>query len=272
MGRLSSGLHGMSCVMLDGGMPLSTRLAFTARYSVDMLRICLTRTDAKKVHFLNGEDFRYSGNHKNLLVDHIAEHIRAYRRCYERAEVVLDVGASFGTFALLVNYYNPRARIYSFEASHETFGVLSSNCRDQKNIEMLNQAVGDSEGEVVFRFDRDYPEGSRVIRRDSCEGEGDCVEGQVCLDRCVGERGIEKVDLLKIDTEGYELEELEGAKETLGITSEVIVETDCEIGHLMKLLTAMGERQFRLTNLGSINVNHEKGEIGSLDLIFRRGP
>ncbi len=253
---------------LDGRTSLWARFAFTARYFFDFVCVVLCGSQPRKVHFLNGRRFLYLGGHINLLLDHIAEHIRSYRHHYQTAETVLDVGASFGTFALMVNYYNPKARVFSFEPSYESFELLSKNCDKVNHVALFNNAVGEKESEVRFKFEKDYPEGSRVS--EGAGGDGEYSVKQISLDQFVSERGIAKIDLLKIDTEGYELNVLKGAEKTLPLTDKIIIETDNEVHHLARLLEQMGEKGFKLINFGSINFDHKEQEIGSLDLIFKK--
>lgn len=267
MNRSAHLLYLASLFFFTRDIPLITKLFFPGRYFFDLFLIKVQKSEVKKIHFLNNKSFYYTGSHTNLVLDHILEHLRSYYRFYEKAQVVLDVGASFGTFALLTNYFNPKSQIYAFEPSKESFNLLAKNCREIENIRLVNQAVGERSSKVFFKFEKDYPEGSRVAK----SFEGAYEVSQVSLDEFIENEKIKEVSLLKIDTEGYEMEVLKGASQTLALTDCVILEVENEMKNLTELLEFMQDRNFKLVDFGALNFNYQLGQIGSLDLIFRKG-
>jgi FkbM family methyltransferase len=67
---------------------------------------------------------------------------------------IIDCGANIGLAVFYFKMLNPRAHITTFEANPRTFELLEQNVRNNgfKNVELLNRAVWDHEGEIPFYF------------------------------------------------------------------------------------------------------------------------
>ena len=130
--------------------------------------------------------------------------------------VVIDVGANQGAYSLMCLKACAGARVYSFEPHPKTFLSLVQNLSG-KNSLCINKALGSSCG-VLKLFDYAHMDGSShaslysdVIEQMHCK---DSISHQVdvtTLDSIIEEYEIQKIKLLKIDTEGYELEVLKGS-------------------------------------------------------------
>jgi FkbM family methyltransferase len=132
--------------------------------------------------------------------------------------VVFDVGANVGDYTAEVRALNPEARIICFEPHPKTFQTLVANA---KNIEAHNVGVGSESGVLSFY---DHVNGDGSVHASFVKGvienihHDQAVERTVpvtTLDEFCRANGIEEIDLLKIDTEGYELEVLKGARKLL---------------------------------------------------------
>jgi len=142
--------------------------------------------------------------------------------------VVLDVGANAGQFLTPVRSALPHAAIHAFEPSPEVFETLQASCAGLPRVTLNNVALGVRCGEgtllehtdsVMSSFLPPVDGGWEVIRRKT-------PVPVLMVDRYCAERGIEQIDLLKTDTEGYDLEVLRGAERMLreGRVSLVLAE------------------------------------------------
>jgi FkbM family methyltransferase len=120
----------------------------------------------------------------------------------------LDCGAYFGDSALMfAKDFHPN-KIYSFEPNLENYRNLLETIKyhNLKNVIPISKCVGEKCGEVNF-----YNMGPLSYVP---EAEGDSVMEMTTIDEFVTERKLD-VGVIKIDIEGYEMEVLEGAKETI---------------------------------------------------------
>jgi FkbM family methyltransferase len=145
-----------------------------------------------------------------------------YERCYdaiamERPRCVVDVGANIGAFSLYQTMVKDAEQVVAFEPSPQVFPRLVRNVEinGPRNVRVVNAAVGARQGTVSF-----------MEARKSINGQvtetGTLTVPCVTLDSEVSD--IPAIDILKINTEGYETRVLEGACETLKKTKRIALE------------------------------------------------
>jgi FkbM family methyltransferase len=127
-------------------------------------------------------------------------------------DVVADVGSHIGLYAIaLAQRVGPTGRVFAFEPDPENFEILAENAKlntIRERIELLQTAVGDVKGPVYFSADGESV--SHILERPTnLSSTVECVT----LDDVFGN---ERMDLLKVDVEGYEERVLRGASNLLG--------------------------------------------------------
>jgi FkbM family methyltransferase len=135
------------------------------------------------------------------LLDHepIVKEFLASR--FRPGEVFVDVGANVGAYSLRAA--SQGMTVHSFEPNPENVKVLRRNCEiNGLSIDLHECALGSSEGTASLA-----PNGAASRISDA----GD-LRVQV---RTLDSFHLPRADLLKVDVEGYELEVLQGAVETL---------------------------------------------------------
>jgi FkbM family methyltransferase len=117
-------------------------------------------------------------------------------------QVVVDIGANIGSFALLVDSLNPGIRYtgLAVEPMAETFSLLERNLAHNgiDRFRAVPAAISDVDGTVRMRVD--LPADAARISND---GEGAMVRSLRLGTLCQQHR-IERIDLLKVDIEGAE--------------------------------------------------------------------
>jgi len=145
------------------------------------------------------------------------ELFRVYNEFLKPGMTVVDAGANIGLHSL---FFSKRVgeggKVYAFEPSSKIFSRLMAHIRDNqlKNIEALCLALGAKQGtaEVV---DNEEDTSRTFLRSDlSDSGETSTVTVET-LDLFARFRGLEKIDFLKVDVEGFESEILAGALQLL---------------------------------------------------------
>ena len=154
--------------------------------------------------------------------------------------VVVDVGANVGMFsAWAAGHVGPRGRLLALEPNPHSHGLAQRTLAGLGvRAELLRVAAGAGTGRLPLTV----PPGRDVGATLLAGTDGRAVDVDVtALDEVVASAGIDHVDLLKIDVEGWEREALTGAVATLERTAAVAVETTADLrGDVGTALLAAG--------------------------------
>lgn len=138
----------------------------------------------------------------------------------KKSVTVVDVGANIGKYSQAVLKINNSVNLIAFEPHPKSFEILKNNIQSP-NFKPFNFAVGNN-NEKLTLYDYDDDEGSehaslyKEVIEDLHKGHSAAQEISVIkLDDFLKEKKIEFIDLLKIDTEGNELNVLLGAQKYL---------------------------------------------------------
>ena len=132
------------------------------------------------------------------------------RRRLPSDAVAVDGGAHIGVISVLLASLCPDGHVYAFEPVAETAAHLEHNlaANDITNVTVERLALYRDDGEITLAFDESYPGGSHI-------GDGEFRVATARLDTWAQARGLDRLDLLKLDVEGAEPAVLDGAEETL---------------------------------------------------------
>jgi FkbM family methyltransferase len=127
---------------------------------------------------------------------------------------IFDVGANCGQFLDRLRLCYPKATVYSFEPSPATFRALSGRAAAMANTSTWNIALGDSVGKSVL-LENVSSDMSSMLQLGS-QGWGRVekrteIEVQT-VDSFCQQHSISRIDILKSDTQGYDLQVLKGAQ------------------------------------------------------------
>jgi FkbM family methyltransferase len=123
----------------------------------------------------------------------------------EPGHVVLDVGANIGVFSLYLHSVAPDVRVFAFEPLAETYERLKVNIAENglgQTIAARQLAVGRGRGQVRFSGQSGLHSGHEAATSSGTGEAVDCID----LSEVVELAGGGRVDLLKVDTEGAEVE------------------------------------------------------------------
>lgn len=207
-----------------------------------------------------------NGCEKNLLFTprmyeavELQELLRAIEmaRASQRPFVFIDIGANVGLFSLFVAAHADRkARIVAIEPSEENFRRLVFNASlNNCAIEAKRIALGDEECVVEILPDATDRGGTKV--RASSDGSVACTT----LPSLVEAVGIERIDAIKIDAEGWEdrilLPLFENAPEA--IWPALLVLEDQRGTWSTDLLTRLPRLGYRLSSRTRLNAVFRRG-------------
>jgi FkbM family methyltransferase len=131
--------------------------------------------------------------------------------------VILDIGANAGQTVKKFKTTFPSSVIHSFEPSAETFDLLRQNTAGENDVHVWQYGVGSSVGKQTFLENTESDMSSFLELSTSGWGElkKRAVVDVTTIDRFLADQSIVSVDILKSDTQGYELEVFRGAEETM---------------------------------------------------------
>lgn len=220
-GALAPGRLDRTILALTGRLPdnwLGLRLAMLLRRAVTMrLDYPDGALDVERWGMRLRLHPRDNGCEKNLLftprmyepieLNELAADIARARR-QRRPFVFVDVGANVGLFSLFVAACAGRdARILAIEPEPGNLHRLDFNIRANPNvpIKIIPTALSDETGNLAIELDRRDRGGSRTKKLTPAETATDarCVSSQTLLGVLAAE-GVDVIDALKIDVEGFE--------------------------------------------------------------------
>jgi FkbM family methyltransferase len=194
---------------------------------------------------------------------------------------VLDVGANEGQFGLFLRRQGYRGRIVSFEPNPDAFGELCKLASRDKAWEAWNIGLGSEPGQMTLnvaelsQYSSLLKPTTELIKRDRT---AQLVREQVVvidtLDRlCESQVVCDERSLLKIDTQGYELQVLHGASATLrnvcGVQLELSVRNLYDQQPLIEqMIPHMRRLGFAVYSLNCGSVDRRTGELLEVDGIF----
>ena len=127
---------------------------------------------------------------------------------------IFDVGANQGRMAERLLRTFQEAEIYSFEPAAKAFAVLAERARSQPRLHAYHMALGSKSGDATL-FLNDNEEMCTLRDKQVRGAAGETKIRVETLERFCDETARlrnDTLDLLKIDTEGYEIEVLKGAE------------------------------------------------------------
>lgn len=192
--------------------------------------------------------------------------------------VIIDGGANYGETAdeFLSQFKNPT--IYCFEANKNLATDLVKHFMDKDNVHVIGNALGNKNSKVNFDISKNLPSSSFLKRSELYrEYHGDLTETKetistdmVTIDS-VFKQG-ELIDLLKLDLEGYELEALKGATNTLPNVKIIMTEVWFAEGYegapyFSDIEVFLREKNFMLLNIYN-PYTHKDMQLTAADAVF----
>jgi len=194
---------------------------------------------------------------------------------------VFDVGANIGQTAVYFDQKLPNASILSFEPVKQSFDELQKNTANLKKITCFNHAFGDKNETRKITIKKRSGLNSLV---DNANSHSDAVGEEIVADEMVdvkkidsfaSDKSIDTIDLLKIDTEGYEMQVIQGAMNYMKDNRVKLI--FCELGwnENDKGHTFFPDIYFDLSNLNfklyALYDFHNNYRNGSFGLIYCNG-
>ena len=178
---------------------------------------------------------------KAAAKQHHREMVPVLRRFIPEDAIVFDIGGHAGQFAKLFAKIAPVGRVYTFEPSPYTLSILRLGIRASglDNITVVPDGLSDAAGTLTLTTPL-KEHGSRGYGLSHFGTGGDSGRSTVAqevnittIDAFAAGEGIEKLDFIKADVEGWELRMLLGGMKTIGRTRPALM-IELEDRHLAR--------------------------------------
>ncbi len=152
------------------------------------------------------------------------DEINFLSRAVKPGMTVLDIGANIGLYtAILGRGIGPAGRLFSFEPDPENFQYLSRtvSANGFQNVQLVPAAASAAPGTMRLYTSSENRGDNRLYSNELADGY---VEVEVVrADDYLAERNVSRVDLIKIDVQGFEAYVLAGLEQTLRNSSPLIL-------------------------------------------------
>lgn len=197
------------------------------------------------------------------------------RRVLPGTRLIFDIGANVGQSARRFRQTFPLAEIHSFEPCQRSFAQLQCATASDQRIKVWNCALGALPGcQLLYDYgDQSDLNSLLPASTDFWAKASAQVEVQVrTIDGLRAEEQLPPIDVLKSDTQGYDLNVLRGAMQSLQqdvrmVYLEVnfarLYEAQGSFGEQFELLTSAGFHLFSLYNMFRVD-----GLAGWTDALF----
>ena len=154
--------------------------------------------------------------------------------------IFFDVGAHMGLYTDLVNKIYPNCKSFLFEPQSTIFNKVKEKYSSNNNVQVFNKAISDTEKKqnlylnmhdltsTLSTFDE---QSSYLNFKAKLYGTdiknmsyGTELVQTITLDKFISEHYLEKIDLIKIDTEGHEFNVLKGLKNQIEKVQNILIE------------------------------------------------
>jgi FkbM family methyltransferase len=200
---------------------------FTKNTSANKIR-CFYYTHFKNPYFkITYENNNFNVNFKNGIslkfydnpFDDLYYPLKGYLKNYsvKKGNYIIDSGAYIGAITIyFAKLVGKKGRVVAFEPDEDNFKKLLNNIKinNLNNVILINKGLWNKNEKVKFDSRKDG--GSIVVecKSDRIKGEVNSCEF-VKLDDELEKLNVNKIDFIKMDVEGAEIEALDGCVRTL---------------------------------------------------------
>lgn len=196
--------------------PLKFLILLYAKLKITLTKLLLTKNNKVKVKVLNHDMYVRSddkGLSESIIFRGIREPIatKTFIEDIEDGMTFLEIGANLGYYLLIELLYLKNSKVIAFEPNRENTVCLKENIKLHKvkgRVKLYDYAVGDKNSNLKFYISEESNAGSLVPKKDYTKTVN---VKTVKLDDFLKQ----KIDYVRMDTEGYEIKIIKGMKKIL---------------------------------------------------------
>jgi FkbM family methyltransferase len=186
----------------------------------------------------------------------------------KEGDVALDIGANIGLQSLRMSrYIGASGKVYAFEPLTHLQGKFRKNCQlnHATNIQLIPVALSDKEGSFNYLVnENEWNQGTFSLGKQE-NGHTSCIVDVKIGDELEEIKYLNRLDLIKIDVEGFEFPVIKGLIHTLHkFKPRIIFEYDINywkanhhsVQECVKLLTESGYTLYQINTIGCEKITH----------------
>jgi FkbM family methyltransferase len=181
------------------------------------------------------------------------ENIKFLKKYCIPGSYVIDIGAHLGLLSVICGKMaGKNGKVWSFEPTPVTFNelnkILKLNKVDDRVIP-IKKAVSDKKGTINFYISDVAGSNSNSLLTSHPVKRNPVPAEMISLDEFISENKITKLDIIKIDAEGSELDVLNGSRNTfrkfhpsiiLALHPSLIIKNNQDLGQIFDFIKSMG--------------------------------
>ena len=234
----------------------------------------LLRRAAKRLLMRAGYEVRHVGEFGS---DPFADMLKLTGAGGQTQPVIFDVGANVGNFVREFHHRFDNPIIHAFEPGPGAFEELQRNTAGLPNMKLNRCALGATDGELTL-IENEHSELSSFLPPGRTSWGRICHETKVpvqTVDRYCSENGVDRIDVLKSDTQGFDLEVLRGAEGMIRGRQIPLIYMEITFTELYKGIPRLDEiyqhlhaRDYRLVTF--YRFAYQENRAGWVDALFRQ--
>jgi FkbM family methyltransferase len=186
---------------------------------------------------------------------------------------IVDVGAYDGLWARRVREIFPKAHILMIEPLNDKAEQLRAVTSKLGNATYCSALVAAEPGRKVIFYQHETA--SSLFRFPTAMSPTAVEKSTTTLDTILTEHNIQKVDFLKLDIQGAELDALKGGTRALNTAAVVLLELsvdDTYVGapHASDVIAFMRDQGFTFRDLADVKRLHRSDAVHQFDCFFVR--
>jgi FkbM family methyltransferase len=213
-------------------------------------------------------------------LNHIHQSIQLAMRLLNQDFIILDIGGGIGASLKIFNGYFPVKKIIVFEPVAESYRAIKERFPDHSNIEFIKAAAGNENTEKEINIAGRITSSSLLplVADPDSEVFNENNLGQVRVEKIEIVRlddflidNQDRIGIMKIDVQGYEMDVLRGAEMTLKRTDIVVLEANNHDGYkgsakYYEIDSYLRDHNFTLYNIFPSIVDN--GKLKEWDMIY----
>ena len=171
------------------------------------------------------------------------------KKIIKKGDVVVDVGANIGYYTLIfAKLVGKEGKVFAFEPEPTNFNILKKNVKinEYENVTLINKAVSNKTGKMTLDLDEINKGGHSISKNNS---EKTIEIESIRLDDYF-KTYYGKINFIKLDIEGAEVEAIKGMSEILGKNEEANIMAEYNPQSLSNLGTNSEEYLTSLMKFG----------------------